>query len=152
MLHPFLFFLLLLKNLRHLHQISLYGCLLRALRVLRSANVILSEDTRHSGKLLQHYSITSPLVCNSAFYDFGWYLYLYVLPIKKSLIVSLDFQLSYHKFNESQREQLVLKRLRNGEIVALISDAGTPGISDPGTELVSIVLFPWVSDLSYFQW
>lgn len=55
--------------------------------------------------------------------------------------MSLDFQLSYHKFNESQREQLVLKRLRNGEIVALISDAGTPGISDPGTELVSIVLF-----------
>ncbi|CAI9116816.1 OLC1v1018076C1 [Oldenlandia corymbosa var. corymbosa] len=80
---------------------------LRALRVLRSANVILSEDTRHSGKLLQHYSISTPL-------------------------------LSYHKFNESQREQLVLKRLKNGEIVALISDAGTPGISDPGTELAML--------------
>lgn len=46
--------------------------------------------------------------------------------------------MSYHKFNESQREQLVLKRLKQGEIVALITDAGTPGISDPGTELVSI--------------
>ncbi|KAI6688286.1 hypothetical protein NL676_025114 [Syzygium grande] len=77
---------------------------LRAIRVLRSANVILSEDTRHSGKLLQHYEIKTPL-------------------------------LSYHKFNEHQREQTVLKRLKQGEIVALISDAGTPGISDPGMEL-----------------
>ena len=49
------------------------------------------------------------------------------------------FQLSFHKFNESQREQTVLKRLKQGEIVALISDAGTPGISDPGTELVSML-------------
>lgn len=48
--------------------------------------------------------------------------------------------MSYHKFNESQREQVVLKRLKQGEIVALISDAGTPGISDPGTELVSLLL------------
>ncbi|KAA8528686.1 hypothetical protein F0562_036041 [Nyssa sinensis] len=80
---------------------------LRALRVLRSADVILSEDTRHSGKLLQHYNIKTPL-------------------------------LSYHKFNESQREQAVLKRLQQGDIVALISDAGTPGISDPGTELAKL--------------
>ncbi|XP_073306570.1 uncharacterized protein [Primulina huaijiensis] len=80
---------------------------LRALRVLKSANVILSEDTRHSGKLLHHYNIKTPL-------------------------------LSYHKFNESQREQVVLSRLLDGEIVALISDAGTPGISDPGVELVKL--------------
>ncbi|KAM6574194.1 hypothetical protein CsatA_022521 [Cannabis sativa] len=80
---------------------------LRALRVLKSAHVILSEDTRHSGKLLHHYNITTPL-------------------------------LSYHKFNESQREQTVLRRLKEGEIVALISDAGTPGISDPGTELAKL--------------
>ncbi|XP_028791239.1 uncharacterized protein LOC114747116, partial [Neltuma alba] len=79
----------------------------RALRVLKSANVILSEDTRHSGKLLHHYNIKTPLM-------------------------------SYHKFNESQREQVVLKRLRQGEIVALISDAGTPGISDPGMELAKL--------------
>ncbi|XP_076953176.1 uncharacterized protein LOC143627178 [Bidens hawaiensis] len=77
---------------------------LRALHVLKSADVILAEDTRHSGKLLQHYSIKTPL-------------------------------LSYHKFNEAQREQSILKRLIDGEIVALISDAGTPGISDPGSEL-----------------
>ncbi|XP_038716241.1 ribosomal RNA small subunit methyltransferase I [Tripterygium wilfordii] len=80
---------------------------LRALRVLKSADVILAEDTRHSGKLLQHYNI-------------------------KTLL------LSYHKFNESQREQTVLKRLKQGEIVALISDAGTPGISDPGTALAKV--------------
>ncbi|OVA08721.1 Tetrapyrrole methylase [Macleaya cordata] len=80
---------------------------LRALRVLRSADVILSEDTRHSGKLLQHYNIKTSL-------------------------------LSYHKFNESQREKTILKRLHEGDIVALISDAGTPGISDPGTELAKL--------------
>ncbi|GLT57980.1 hypothetical protein SLA2020_309090 [Shorea laevis] len=80
---------------------------LRALRVLKSADVILSEDTRHSGKLLHYYSIKTPLM-------------------------------SYHKFNESQREQTVLKRLKEGEIVALISDAGTPGISDPGMELAKL--------------
>ncbi|KAL4559409.1 hypothetical protein LXL04_031547 [Taraxacum kok-saghyz] len=79
----------------------------RALRVLKSADVILAEDTRHSGKLLQHYSIKTPL-------------------------------LSYHKFNETQREQSILKRLIDGEIVALISDAGTPGISDPGSELAKL--------------
>ncbi|KVH98413.1 rRNA small subunit methyltransferase I [Cynara cardunculus var. scolymus] len=84
---------------------------LRALRVLRSADVILAEDTRHSGKLLHHYSIKTPL-------------------------------LSYHKFNEAQREQSILKRLIDGEIVALISDAGTPGISDPGSELANISVIP----------
>ncbi|CAN1314572.1 Ribosomal RNA small subunit methyltransferase I [Linum perenne] len=83
----------------------------RALRVLKSADVILSEDTRHSGKLLHCYDIKTPLVSS---------------------------QLSYHKFNESQREQTVLNRLRQGEIVALISDAGMPGISDPGTALAKL--------------
>ncbi|KAJ7966803.1 Ribosomal RNA small subunit methyltransferase I [Quillaja saponaria] len=80
---------------------------LRALRTLRSAHVILAEDTRHSGKLLQHYNIKTPLM-------------------------------SYHKFNETQREQIVLRRLKQGEIVALISDAGTPGISDPGMVLAKL--------------
>ncbi|KAK9129773.1 hypothetical protein Sjap_010260 [Stephania japonica] len=80
---------------------------LRALRVLRTADVILSEDTRHSGKLLHHYNIKTPL-------------------------------LSYHKFNESQREKAILKRLYEGDVVALISDAGTPAISDPGMELAKL--------------
>lgn len=48
--------------------------------------------------------------------------------------------MSYHKYNESQREQVVLRRLKQGDIVALISDAGMPGISDPGMELVSVFL------------
>lgn len=52
------------------------------------------------------------------------------------VIYGFRLQLSYHKFNEAQREQTVLKRLKEGEIVALISDAGMPGISDPGAQLV----------------
>ncbi|RRT75576.1 hypothetical protein B296_00015107 [Ensete ventricosum] len=79
---------------------------LRAIRILRFADIILSEDTRHSRKLLQYYGIKTPLI-------------------------------SYHKFNESERESSILQRLRQGEIIALISDAGTPCISDPGMELVS---------------
>lgn len=81
----------------------------RALRVLRSADVILSEDTRHSGKLLQYFGIKTPLM-------------------------------SYHRFNESQRERTVLQRLQQGQIVALISDAGMPGISDPGTYLARLCI------------
>ncbi|KAJ8540961.1 hypothetical protein K7X08_001777 [Anisodus acutangulus] len=46
--------------------------------------------------------------------------------------------LSYHKFNESQRAQMVLRKLQDGEIVALISDAGTPGIREPGMELLCL--------------
>ncbi|XP_011621536.1 uncharacterized protein LOC18429277 isoform X2 [Amborella trichopoda] len=90
---------------------------LRALRVLKTADVILAEDTRHSGKLLQHYNIRTHL-------------------------------LSYHKFNESQREATILQRLQQGGVIALISDAGTPGISDPGAELAkmcaskNIAVFP----------
>lgn len=56
------------------------------------------------------------------------------------VIYAFRLQLSYHKFNESQREQTVLRRLKEGEIVALISDAGMPGISDPGTELVRVCI------------
>ncbi|XP_078442348.1 tetrapyrrole (Corrin/Porphyrin) Methylase [Wolffia australiana] len=78
---------------------------LRALRILKSVDVILAEDTRHSSKLLQHFCIKTPLV-------------------------------SFHKFNENRRESAVLSRLHQGQCVAMISDAGTPGISDPGMELV----------------
>eukprot|EP00252_Welwitschia_mirabilis_P027669 TRINITY_DN9557_c0_g1_i1.p1 TRINITY_DN9557_c0_g1~~TRINITY_DN9557_c0_g1_i1.p1 ORF type:complete len:361 (-),score=71.43 TRINITY_DN9557_c0_g1_i1:644-1726(-) len=82
---------------------------LRALRVLKSADLILSEDTRHSRKLLNHYNIDSPLM-------------------------------SYHKFNESSREDKVLARLQQGQIIALISDAGTPGVSDPGEKIIKACL------------
>ncbi|KAG0554000.1 hypothetical protein KC19_12G055000 [Ceratodon purpureus] len=77
----------------------------RAVRVLKSAEVILAEDTRHSARLLQHYDITTPMM-------------------------------SYHKFNEFARRDATIQRLKLGGILALISDAGMPGISDPGTELV----------------
>ncbi|MCR4995251.1 MAG: 16S rRNA (cytidine(1402)-2'-O)-methyltransferase [Bacteroidales bacterium] len=74
---------------------------LRALRVLKEADLILAEDTRTSGLLLKHFDIHRPM-------------------------------LSYHKFNEHQTVERIVERLRAGETVAVISDAGTPGISDPG--------------------
>lgn len=74
---------------------------LRALRLLKEADLILAEDTRTSSKLLKHYEITTPL-------------------------------LSHHKFNEHQQVERIAERIERGENIALISDAGTPGISDPG--------------------
>ncbi len=79
---------------------------LRALEVLKSADVIAAEDTRHSGHLLRHFEISKPLV-------------------------------SYHEHNEARRTQELLERLRKGETVAVISDAGMPGISDPGARILS---------------
>lgn len=78
----------------------------RALRVLRGCDVVAAEDTRHSGRLLQHFGIQKPLV-------------------------------SCFRFNEARRGAELLERLRGGQIVALVSDAGTPGISDPGQRLVA---------------
>jgi 16S rRNA (cytidine1402-2'-O)-methyltransferase len=78
---------------------------LRALRVLREADVIAAEDTRRTSKLLAHYSISTPT-------------------------------LSFHEHNTRTRLPQVLARLERGESVALVSDAGTPGISDPGVELI----------------
>lgn len=78
---------------------------LRALRILREADVVLAEDTRTSGILLKHYDITARLV-------------------------------SHHKFNEHQTATQFAARMAAGETMALISDAGTPGISDPGFMLV----------------
>ena len=78
---------------------------LRALRVLKEADLILAEDTRTSSVLLKHYDIHTPLK-------------------------------SHHKFNEHQTSDEMAERIRGGLQVALISDAGTPGISDPGFMLV----------------
>ncbi len=78
---------------------------LRALKVLRDADLILAEDTRTSSVLLHHYDIHCPLQ-------------------------------SHHKFNEHQTAKALAGRISNGERIALISDAGTPGISDPGFLLV----------------
>ena len=78
---------------------------LRAIRVLKEADVVLAEDTRTSGILLKHFGISKPL-------------------------------LSHHKFNEHGTSAAVIERLLSGQTVALVSDAGTPGISDPGFFLV----------------
>lgn len=78
---------------------------LRALRLLREADVIFAEDTRTSSVLLKHYEIQGHL-------------------------------LSHHKFNEHASAAAVAERIEAGQTVVLISDAGTPGISDPGFLLV----------------
>ena len=78
---------------------------LRALRVLREADVIAAEDTRRTAKLLTHYSISTPA-------------------------------LSFHEHNTRTRIPQLLARLEAGAGVALVTDAGTPGISDPGGELI----------------
>ncbi len=78
---------------------------MRAIRVLKEADVVLAEDTRTSGVLLKHFGISKPL-------------------------------LSHHKFNEHGTSAAIIERLLAGQTVALISDAGTPGISDPGFFLV----------------
>ena len=79
---------------------------LRALEVLKSADVIAAEDTRQSLKLLNHFEI------------------------KKTLI-------SYHQHNEQGKSEEIIDRLEKGENIALVTDAGTPGISDPGAVIVS---------------
>lgn len=78
---------------------------LRAVRILKEADLVLAEDTRTSSILLKHFGITNRLM-------------------------------SHHKFNEHGTSAGVVQRLLGGETVALISDAGTPGISDPGFFLV----------------
>ncbi len=78
---------------------------LRAVRILREADLILAEDTRTSGVLLKHFDIKNQLM-------------------------------SHHKFNEHGTSAAIVERLKAGQTVALISDAGTPGISDPGFFLV----------------
>ncbi len=77
----------------------------RAVRVLQQADQIAAEDTRHTGRLLQHFQITTP-------------------------------QLSYHAHNRQQRIPEIVALLQAGQSIALVTDAGMPGISDPGYELV----------------
>jgi len=78
----------------------------RAAEVLQSVDLVLAEDTRHTGRLLAHVGSTRP-------------------------------QLSLHEFNERDRIEEVLTRLRTGERIALVSDAGTPSVSDPGYRLIA---------------
>ena len=78
---------------------------MRAIRLLREADLVLAEDTRTSGNLLKHFDIKNHLM-------------------------------SHHKFNEHGTSAGIVERLKAGQTIALISDAGTPGISDPGFYLV----------------
>lgn len=77
----------------------------RAVRILQNVDLIAAEDTRHTGKLLQHFQVTTP-------------------------------QISYHDHNRNSRTPELLARLQQGKAIALVTDAGMPGISDPGYELV----------------
>lgn len=77
----------------------------RAVRILQSVDAIAAEDTRHTGKLLHHFQITTP-------------------------------QLSYHEHNRNSRIPEIIAQLQTGKAIALVTDAGMPGISDPGYELV----------------
>lgn len=77
----------------------------RALDILKNADLIAAEDTRHSGILLKHYGIQKPLI-------------------------------SYHEHNEAMRTAQLVERLSAGETIALITDAGLPGISDPGFRII----------------
>lgn len=79
----------------------------RAVRILQTVDLIAAEDTRHTGKLLQHFQINTN-------------------------------QVSYHDHNRSSRIPELLEQLSNGKSIALVTDAGMPGISDPGYELVKV--------------
>jgi 16S rRNA (cytidine1402-2'-O)-methyltransferase len=78
---------------------------LRAIETLKAVDVVASEDTRTTGRLLKHLGISKP-------------------------------QIAFHEHNERQAAERVLGLLRAGQSVALVSDAGTPGIADPGYVLV----------------
>ena len=111
-----LFKFLEMNNLGKLYIIAtpignLEDITLRALRVLREADLILAEDTRVAKRLLDHYKIQKPL-------------------------------LSYHHHSKLSRVEKIIEYLENGKTLALVSDAGTPGISDPGNKLIASIIDP----------
>src|SRR5690349_19984008 len=81
----------------------------RAVRVLREADLIACEDTRHTARLLHHYGIDKPTV-------------------------------SYHEHNEAARADELVAKLAAGLNVAQVSDAGMPGISDPGYRVIHLAI------------
>jgi 16S rRNA (cytidine1402-2'-O)-methyltransferase len=82
---------------------------LRAIRVLKQADLIACEDTRQTLKLLNRYGINTPTI-------------------------------SYHEHNEAARAAELVEKLAQGSRIAVVTDAGTPGISDPGFRLVSLAI------------
>ena len=83
---------------------------LRALRILREADLIACEDTRRTRQLLTHFEI-----------------------VGKQLV-------SYHEHNEAERAAELVERIRSGAMAALVSDAGTPAVSDPGYRVVQAAI------------
>jgi 16S rRNA (cytidine1402-2'-O)-methyltransferase len=81
----------------------------RAVRILKEADLIACEDTRHTAKLLHHYGIGKPTV-------------------------------SYHEHNEAARAEELVAKLEQGLNVAQVSDAGMPGISDPGYRAIKLAI------------
>lgn len=77
----------------------------RAIKTLKEVDLIAAEDTRHTGKLLQYFQVSTNTI-------------------------------SYHSHNVKERIPFLLEKLGAGQAIALVTDAGMPGISDPGTELV----------------
>lgn len=88
----------------HLDDITL-----RALEILRGVDIVLSEDTRRTGRLLKHYGISAR-------------------------------QMAYHEHNEQRVVPRALASLEQGRDLALVTDAGTPGIADPGYRLVQAAI------------
>jgi 16S rRNA (cytidine1402-2'-O)-methyltransferase len=82
---------------------------LRALRVLKEADLIACEDTRHTQKLLNHYGIAVRTT-------------------------------SYHEHNENERAEELVSDLQDGARIAMVTDAGMPGISDPGFRVVTLAI------------
>lgn len=78
---------------------------LRAIEVLKDADLVLVEDTRTSSVLFSHYGIKTPMQ-------------------------------SYHQYNEHKIVDAIVEKIKQGNVIAIITDAGTPGISDPGFLLV----------------
>ncbi len=78
----------------------------RVIRILGEVDLIASEDTRRTGKILEKYNIKTPLT-------------------------------SYHKYSSNSKIDRIIGWLKSGKNIALVSDAGMPGISDPGEELVA---------------
>jgi 16S rRNA (cytidine1402-2'-O)-methyltransferase len=76
---------------------------------LKESDLIAAEDTRHTGLLLRHFGIQTPLT-------------------------------SYFEGNELKKKEFILSRLKQGHSIALVSDAGTPGISDPGFRLIQTAI------------
>lgn len=80
---------------------------IRGLDVLKAADIVAAEDTRHTRRLLDHHGITATLI-------------------------------AYHEHNEGDKSHVLVDKVKEGQSVALVSDAGTPLISDPGHVLVAL--------------